>query len=109
MKLTDYKFWFIRRDDDGFITEAAIRFYEGETIKSGKENVYIRNKRLEAKDLKHLSSLTYKKEIGGKDTVIYTPYNFGKIKTDNKLREFLNKELAKDKGRQPIKQQICQL
>lgn len=41
MKLTDYKFWFIRRDDNGFITEVAVRFYEGEMTK--KQNLKISN------------------------------------------------------------------
>ena len=109
MKLTDYKFWFIKRDDDGFITEAAVRFYEGEMLKDkdGKD-VYVRSKRLETNELKHLSSLIYKKEISGSDAVIYTPDNFRKIKTDDEIRAFLNKELAKIKNHQPIKEQICQ-
>lgn len=103
---TDYKFWFIRRDDNGFITEVAIRFYEGEyEIKSGKQ-VYIRTKRLETlSDLPHLVKrgvLKVINEITGEKAIYYNQEDFGQIKTDNELRNFLNQEISKDKGREPI-------
>lgn len=106
----DYKFWFIRRDDDGFITEAAVRFYEGSYVKqlnpdTGKEDtVYKRSKRLEKKDLKHLND-KYKTEHGGKEAKLYDVDDFGQIKTDDELREFLNPELAKDSKREAIEEQ----
>ena len=110
---TDYKFWYIRRDDDGFITEAAVRFYEGDyQIIEGKD-VYIRTRRLETfDDLQHLQKdgvIKGLKEVNGKIAVFYYEDNFGKIKTDEELRLFLNKELAKDVSREPIKEQKWQL
>ena len=108
MALTDYKFWFIRRDDDGFITEAAVRFYEGDhqpvTVGGETSIKYVRAKRLKKNDLKHLDD-KYVKESSGVDAKLYTPDDFGLIKTDDELRAFLNGELTKDKTRIPIKEQ----
>src|SRR3990167_3588837 len=101
MALTDYKFWFIRRDDDGFITEAAVRFYEGGF---DAEGTYVRSKLLEKIDLKHLDK-KFVKDSNGTDTKLYTQADFGSIKTDDELRTFLNSELAKDTKREPIKEQ----
>jgi len=101
MALTDYKFWFIRRDDDGFITEAAVRFYEGGY---DAEGTYVRSKLLEKIDLKHLDK-KFVKDSNGTDTKLYTQADFGSIKTDDELRTFLNSELAKDTKREPIKEQ----
>lgn len=113
---TDYKFWYIRRNDDGFIEEAAVRFYEGEiTIQNELNNEtfvvepvnrYRRIKQLDvANDLKHLKSQKTKKDITGKDAVLYTVEDFGNIKTDDELRVFLNSELKKDVTRTPIPEQ----
>mgnify|MGYP001561892821 FL=1 len=111
MKFTDYKFWYIKRNDDGFMTEAAVRFYDGEyQIIEGKE-VYKRIKRLSVLngELNHLAdkdgNIGYTHEANEKDAVIFLPRHFGKIKTDDELRDFLNKEIAKDKGRKLIKEQ----
>lgn len=112
--LTDYKFWYIHRDDWGFITEATIRFYEGE-ITTALEKAspiaspepvtrYRRSKRLGADDLKHLKCF-FRKEMGIHDVALYNESHFGRIKTDDELRAFLNAELAKDKGRTPIDEQ----
>jgi len=101
MKKSNYKFWFIRRDDDGFIEEAAIRFYEGDYDAEGK---YVRSRRLDKNDLKHLDK-KFIKESSGVDAKFYTRIDFGQIKTDDELRAFLNKELAKDKTRKPIEEQ----
>jgi len=101
MALTDYKFWFIRRDDDGFITEAAVRFYEGDYDADGK---YVRSKLLGKIDLKHLDK-KFVKDSAGVDTKSYTQADFGSIKTDDELCTFLNSELAKDTKREPIKEQ----
>lgn len=118
--LTDYKFWFIRRDDDGFITEAGVRFYEGDitTVVERKPGLtktedlntllpitkYRRVRRLQEKDLPHLGTKVFAKEVNG-DAPIYTPNHFGSIKTDDELCTFLNKELGKDKGRTSIDEQ----
>ena len=122
--LTDYKFWYIRRDDNGFITDCAIRFYESE-ISTKDEQVwdetekkfilkpvtkYRRNKRLQKADLNYLKKGEEKfiKELSGADAVLYTQEDFGQIKTDDELRLFLNKELAKDKNRKAIPEQKWQ-
>ena len=108
---TDYKWWYVKRDDDGFITEATVRFHEGEyQIIDGKE-VYVRTKKLnvEKGELNHLKNIdgtiSYSKEIDGTGNIAYTQKQFGKIKTDDELRAFCNKEIAKDKGREVIKEQ----
>jgi len=108
---TDYKFWFIKRDNNGFITECAVRFYEGDYQVVDGEEKYIRTKRLQTyEDLKHLKSKDAEvikglKEDNGNIAIYYTLEDFGQIKTDEELCDFLNKELKKDKGRKPIKEQ----
>lgn len=106
--LTDYKFWYIRRDDNGFITEAAIRFYEGEmqdVIEDGQTvNRYVRTKRLAPDETPHKDKPKVK-ESSGADAILYTPSDFGQIKTDDELREFMKNEIAKDKDREVIKEQ----
>lgn len=98
---SSYKFWFIRRDDDGFIEEAAIRFYEGNYVTEEGKTKYVRTKRLQKNDLKHLDA-KFVKESSGADAKFYTPDDFGQVKTDDELCAFLNGELAKDKSREPI-------
>ena len=110
--LTDYKFAYIKRDDDGFITEAAIRFYEGEVIEVDDVDIetgaitkvqrYVRSKKLASKDLKHLKC-KFKKDINNGDVSIYTVADFGKIKTDEQLCTHLDNETVKDKKRSHIK------
>lgn len=109
----DYKAWYVKRDDDGFITEAAIRFYEGEIesieVVNPETNLkeirqeYVRKARLKADQLTHLSnSSTFIKEETS-DAVLYKSSHFGKIKTDKQLYRFLDKELLKDLKRIAIK------
>jgi len=112
--LTDYKFWYINRDDNGFITEVAVRFYEGAIstvpitdIKGITTNVdkYIRTTRLQATDLTYLDTQDVKKEVNGNDAIVFTSKDFGEISSDGDLRLFLNAELAKDPSRMPIDEQ----
>ena len=114
--LTDYKFWYIKRDDDDFITEAAIRFYEGEmkqvpfnnvlTGESGLITRYVRSARLPKTELGHLKqNARFKTEENGNEVRVYDPSHFGQIKTDDELRTFLNSELKKDMKRSPIPEQ----
>lgn len=120
---TDYKFWYIKRNDNGFITECAIRFYEGDyqdkTVYDGVtrqhvvKNKYVRSKRLEtfnelkhlAKNVKGVPTIKGISENNGNTAVLYHPEDFGEIKTDDELRSFLDKEIAKDKKRSPIQEQ----
>lgn len=113
--LTSYKFWFIRRDDDGFITEVTVRFYEGQIKEVDEVNAltreieknmrYVRERRLLANELTHLASSESCKELSGDDCIIYTPSNFGQIKTVEELKVFLNSEIAKDVSREVIAEQ----
>lgn len=114
MKLTDYKFWYIRRDDDVHISECAVRFYEGEVttedeIVNGElvpVTRYRRTKKLNPKkDIKHTKTKKMKKDSKGKNCVVYTTDDFGVISTDDELRTFLNGELSKDKARQNVPEQ----
>ena len=115
--LTDYKFWYIKRDDNGFVTEAAIRFYEGnivtrdiiDTLTTAHNSVisvtrYERSARLPKEALAHLGTDKFAQEVNG-DVAVYNASHFGSIKTDNELRTFLDNELAKDTQRIPIAEQ----
>lgn len=113
---TDYKLWYVARDDNGFITEVAVRFFEGEVTTQDERHFitkelrpitrYRRTKRLQAGDLKHFpKKARFKKDGAGNDARIYGTSEFGAIKTDEELLAFLDKELAKDKGRQPVEEQ----
>lgn len=104
---TDYKFWYIKRDDNGFITDVSVRFFEGELQTINNKQVYIRTKRLEPyKDLKHLERngrIKIVTETNGNQCVYYHQDDFGKIKTDTELEKFLEVEIKKDKTREFIK------
>lgn len=112
--LTSYKFWYIRRDDAGFITDCAVRFYEGDITTELELNPktnqiepitrYRRFKKLNKTELVHLKA-EFVKDGFGKDCVFYTKKDFGEIKTDESLCSFLNNELLKDSIRIPIKEQ----
>jgi hypothetical protein len=115
--LTAYKFWYIKRDDNGFITEAAIRFYEGElTTKNEIDDSVVGNQttksvtrfrfdsRLSANEFNYLGVSTIK-EQSNKDCALFDQSHFGRIKTDDELRLFLNNQIAKDQTRTPIDQQ----
>jgi hypothetical protein len=113
MALTDYKFWYITRDDDGFIIKAAIRFFEGEESaldepdhegKLVSVSRYRRIKRLQKIDLTHLED-KFIKESNGNDAKLYNPTEFGSIKTNDELRLFLNNEIAKDQTRTVVSAQ----
>ena len=110
MKYTDYKWWFVRRDNDGFITEVAVRFYEGDyqTVKDmdDKDVIrYIREKKLKKSNLKHLDKGKDGKDIDGEYIRTYLPEDFGQIKTDDELIIFCNSQLAKDTKHNKIPEQ----
>lgn len=110
---TDYKFWYIKRDDDGFITEAAVRFYEGDVTTELEKDTSLnlvpitrfrRSKRLGSSDVPHIN-VGFIKDARGKDAAVYTSESFGRIKTDEELRTFLNREISKDTKRVAINEQ----
>ena len=107
--LSDYKWWYVTRDDDGFITEAAVRFFEGEnqevtfTDFDGEkktETRYVRTAKLNPKEIPELDG-TCKTLADGTSARVYTAKDFGEIKSDDELRLFCNKQLALDKTRTP--------
>ena len=113
-KLTDYKFWYIIRDDNGFIIEAAVNFSEGEmmdveeldmlTEETVVNNRYVRTKRLGKLDMPHLSD-KFKNDKEGYDSKVYLVEDFGQIKTNDELRVYLNGELKNDATRTPVEEQ----
>lgn len=113
--LTDYKFWYIIRDDFSFITEVAVRFYEGkietklvEDIDGNlvSKDVYVRTKRLqEGGELDYLSSTKKITESSGDVCILYHSEDFGQIQTNKELENFLNGEIAKDPGREVVDEQ----
>ena len=115
MKLKEYKFWYIRRDDNGYITEAAINFCKGEykdvsTLLDGVErtrNMWVRERKLRDNELKDLN-VKILNRLDGTQSVLYIPKDFGKIKTDDELRLFLNEQLDKIKGLNPVDEQKWQ-
>lgn len=114
MKQISYKWWYITRDDNGFITECAVRFYEGEDMDVEVENPliggkqierrYVRTKRLTMDDIAEIKG-KYRLEKDGSQARVYTSKDFGKIKTDDELRLFANNEMDKHKGRKNQKDQ----
>jgi hypothetical protein len=92
-----YKFTYIKREDDVHISEALVRFYEGDfrlvdkfdsfATKVDSVSQYVPTKKLEEK--------------------IYTDKDFGIISDTDELRVFLNDILSKDKTRTPIAEQFA--
>jgi len=93
--LTDYKFWYITKDDDGFIIKTAVRFYEGEINTRDEYDDLSRT-------LKPVTRYRRSKELKIKT---YIPNDFGSIKDDDELRVFLNGKLKLDTTRTPIDEQ----
>lgn len=105
--LTDYKFWYIKQDDDGTVLEAAVRFYEGDVTTELEDGVevtrYRRATKLDPKTEDHIKTgRAYKKDSGNNDVALYYPSDFGKINTIDQLNEFMKGELEKDSKRSPI-------
>lgn len=119
MVYTSYKIWFIKRNDDGFIREVAVRFYEGqyedklvEDIDGNMvtKSVYVASKRLESVDeLAHLvkdGEIRGITENNGKFCVYYNTSDFGsELVTDEEITTFLNGEIKKDTLREIIDEQ----
>lgn len=111
----DYKFWYIKRDDNGFIAEAAVRFFEGdvttENEKDEDDNIvpvtrYRRSRRLDPSELPHLNGKKKVKDILGRDVATFDQNDFGQISDDDELRAFLNKEMKKDTSRDNVDEQV---
>ena len=101
---TNYKFWYITKQDDVHISECGIRFFQTAiTTENEKHLTEFKSvtrerliKQLSEKDLKHLGK-DFKQEINGQKSVIYTSKDFGLITTNTELCQFLDGELNKFK------------
>ena len=91
--LTDYKFKSIRRD--GNTTKVVVAFYEGEITARLENTVYEGIKNVTA----YRRSKLLKRET----------YELQGDVSEDKIRAFVNKELAKDRVRIPILQQNAQI
>lgn len=109
---TDYKYWYIRRDDDVHISECAVRFFEGDVTTEnefdkleGNRPVarFRRTKRLSKVEMPHFEEKKVKIEKGGSETIIFTDKDFGKISTDEELNAFIDTQIAKDADREVYK------
>ncbi len=112
----DYKFWYITKCDDVHICEVAVRFYEGgfevkqemdrDTGESKDVVQYVRTEKLKKKDLEVDSKRATKVDQMGHEAIIYTDKDFGVATNTEQIREFLDKELVKNKDRAPFLQAI---
>ena len=108
MALIDYKFWYIRRNDNGFITEAALRFFTGDITTELENGVnitrYRRTLRLGQTAVQFLGfPIIF--DSAGNPTVLLKPSQFGNIKTDAELRSYCNTQLARFITFTPIAEQ----
>jgi hypothetical protein len=99
--LVDYKFAYIMRDDSGSITEAGVRFYQGAMVTEAQKQTdgstknvtyYKRAQRIAVFPAALIPQL--KSDSLGDPLIVFTADTFGKIKTDDELRLFLNGKLA---------------
>ena len=97
VKYHNFKFAYIKRNDDGRIVEAAIRYFEGEFIKHSKSKklTFIRNKRLNVRG-------NSAQDANGHSIHIYDKDNFGEIYTDDELRLFCQSKMNSYTGWNPL-------
>jgi hypothetical protein len=104
-----YKFFYVSKDNDsGLITEAAVRFYEGEdqevevtdpvTNEVTTVTQYVRVNRLGHTDVPEIGG-TWRTDGDNQPISVFTPAQFGEISDEDELRLFLNQEMAKHETR----------
>jgi len=110
MKTLVHKFWYIKRDDDGKITEAAVRVLEGdmydvevlqddnETYKT--ESHFKADKPLNNSEMGFMGHSRTKESQRGVTHAVYTKADLGDISDTDELILFLNKKVQKDNTRQ---------
>jgi hypothetical protein len=101
--LIEYKFWYINRDDDGFIDRAAIRFFSDDA----STGAYQRTSQFTLDELRAIFPTEDIQAAFGDPArlaVVFTPEQFGVIKTDQELARFATAQLAKF-GLVPIPEQ----
>ncbi len=109
MRLTDFKFLYITRQDDIHISKAAVRFYEGEVTTENHRDIrtkemvpvtrYRRSERLQKEDLPHIKNREVIKDPLGDDAFIFTSEDFGVITTNAELEEYFKGLIKQDKTR----------
>ena len=113
----DYKYWYINRDDDGHITEVAIRPYLGNITTAPEFDTqqqktvpvtrYRRLQRVNAgviqNALKDMNVQIFN-DASNNPTVVLRQEHFGKIKTDAELNQFCN-SIIKKFGHTPVPEQ----
>ena len=118
MKDTQYKFKYIIRDDDVFITEIAVSFFEGTYTASkemrhpitgaviGNEPHFDFERKLHPTELGHLKTTKAKQSLQNDQVyMVYDASDFGAISTQEELIDFLDDEIIKDTSRKPIPDQ----
>lgn len=107
---TDYKYWYVKKDDFGYITEVTVKFYEGNMIAlpelmqnpvTREDSLqlvakYRRTRNLTANELPHLGGRKSVTDASGIQCFVYTPEDFGVTKDLRDIEVVLNNELAKD-------------
>ena len=114
MKDILYKYWYIIKDDNGFVTEAGVRLYEGgfqnvsvqqRDSSFADEERFVREKSLKRSDVAFMGDRASKFMKSGKEVFVFTSKDFGDFKDKDVLKLFLNREIAKDATRKPNKAQ----
>lgn len=113
--LVDYKFWFITRDDAGFIVRAGIRFFQGSVTPEAEYNIvdgtfqtvtrYRRTAQLSGAILSSALGLPIINDSAGNPAILVSSAQFGAIKTDSELCAYLNSLLVSLPSYQAIPQQ----
>jgi hypothetical protein len=115
MARIEYKFWYIKENDAGFVEEVAVRFYEGDyapytftypdgTVVNGTR--FVRTKRLGAGDLSFLNKGILSTELNGSPVVVFKIADFGVNLTRSQLESLLKLQVARDRTRTPINEQL---
>lgn len=112
-KYIDYKLAYVTRNDNYYITEIGVMFYEGsfETVtvpdlKTGTTTKtitqYVRSKRFDKTEIAVASAQKTRVNRANQQIIVYTDNDFGQATNTAQLQVFLDKELAKNVSKQPL-------
>ncbi len=121
-KTIEYEVWYTDQDDSGAFDRVAVNFYEDDiqsvvtpatptvvtattTIQgtpTTTKQVYVPTKRLTKADMPQFSSMSPTIDATGGQAIVFTPKDFGTIKSLDGLETFLKTQLAKDTTRTPL-------
>jgi hypothetical protein len=115
MAFIDYSPRYVKRDDDGYITEVAVRFRTGTyqmvshlnplTKAVTQESQYVPTTKLSVASFSALSSFSLATVSDDANCFLFTQKQFGKIKTDAELWKYLNGILKLNSTVTPIPDQ----